>query len=262
MTNVSFTARPVAVYKPFKGADQKSMTVFRLEEKDIPYLEKFKKTVKNNGFLKVENPVHQSVTLGALDSILTALKLNKKLKLDDKSVSLVAVYNNKITSIVQGNLPKVDLSENKIVRSSRGVKAETELDWLSVIPQNQGEGTAKASAPAVMAELFDFCLKLPTKINSIFVRSEVPEKCYKTVNFYEKLGFKSIGGNTKMETPDSPIDLVRFAALSKFTYSNDDIIPMVAKRADIKKTIKNIAERFDREIIKNGISVDLNDIIS
>lgn len=259
---VSFTARPVAIYKPFSDATQKSLTVYELEARDIKFLSQFKKELKNNTYLKEEKKVYHTIALESLESIIKSLKINRQMKVSDKSVAYVAVNDKKITSLIQGNLPKINFEQNKIVYSNRNVAKETELDWLSSIPSRNGEQTPKSSAPAVVAELLNYCFRLPDKFKSMYCRSELPKNCEKTASFYEKIGFKAVGGAQKMETSDRPIDLNHFVNVDGFEYSNDETLPYSITRNAAKEAVKNIAKRFGREEIKDGKSVDLKDFVT
>ena len=259
--DVNFTARPTAIYKPFKESTQKALTVYELETSDIKFLKKFKKQLQNDSFLKKEKPVYHEIALYALDSIIKSLKLKKNFFVDDKSVAYLAVCENKVTSFIQGNLPKINLAEDKVIHSNRNKAKESELDWLATIPSRDGTKLPSAAAPSVVSELFKYCFKLPQKFKSIYCRSEMPEKCEKSVKFYEKLGFKPVGKPIKMETPQKPIELNHFSDIDNFKYSTDDVLPMAISRSNAKKTVLNISKKFGREEIKNAKSVDLNKLV-
>jgi len=258
--SVSFTARPVSIYKPFHESIEKGLTVYELETQDIDFLNKYRKSIKCDAYLKKEKAIYREIALTTLDSIIKSLKIKKNFLFSDKSVAYLAVCDKKVTSFIQGNLPKINLAENKIVYSTRSMPNETELDWLSSIPRNN-EKTPKSAAPSVMAEFLNFCTNSKSKIKSIYCRSEIPDNCDKTVKFYEKLGFKAQGEKIKWESPNNPIDLNYFANLHNYKYSDDDILPMSITRAAAKKAVSDISKKFGREEIQNATSVDLNEIV-
>lgn len=262
--SVSFTAMPVARYKTFKQTNTKDLTVYRLETRDIDFLTNYKDKLSSHNdyeYLRNDHPIHHEIIEDALISIIDTLKLNHKMQIDDKSIAYVTVANNKILSIMQGNLPKIDLKTNRIVRSMRNKSHESELDLLSIVPQQSSE-LPHSAAPALINEFFRYCTKLPQKVKSIYCRSEIPENSEKTVKFYEKIGFKKISNSyEKWIAPSYPITLNNVEEIDRFKYPDDDILPMAISMTRAKKTIKQINDKFEREEIKKPTSVDLNEIV-
>ena len=259
--DVNFTAKPIAFYKPFKESTSRALTVYELETRDLKFLNKFKKQIKNDSVLKEENNVYYKIALSTLDSIIKSLKIKNRFGVSDKSAAYIAVNDKKITSLIQGNLPKVNLAQGKIVYSARNLPKESELDWLATIPTKGKDKVPTASAPAVVAELFNYIFKLPQKIKSVYCSSVLPENCEKSLKFYEKIGFKAVGNAVKMESSNGPVDLNYFTSVDSFKYYADEVLPMVISKADAKKAITDISKKFDREEIKNAKSVDLNKIV-
>jgi len=259
---VSFTARPTAIYKPSSQALERSLTVFELEPRDVGFLEELRASIAHKPELLKERAMHYNIISPALDSIIAGLKARLNSKSNDKSVSLISVFEGKMFSIFQGNVPKFNFDDSKIVRSDRGFQKESEIDYFSNIP-SPTKKHPKASAPAIIAEFFNFCLKLQgaNKVKSIYCRSEVPEICAQSFAFYKKIGLKELpGGSIKCESPDRPLSMYFLGEDVK--YDESLVRPMAIERAGIKKAFHDIASRFNRKELHNAESVDLQSIIT
>lgn len=260
--DVSFKARPIAAYKPFKDSTARTLTIYSLEPADIPFLESFNSQIVKNDSLKAREPVYHEIIMLALKSILNGLKIRDKFKVNDQSVAYISVAEGRITSIFQGNAPKLVVEQNKIVHSYRNCPNESEIDWLTVIPSNDDLKLPKSAAASVVAEFFSYCFGANKKISNIFCRSELPERCEKSAKFYKKIGFRQIGDRMPLEDSKHPIDLGYFLSPDNFEYSSDKVIPMLVKKQKAQKSFRQISLKFGRQEINATESVDLASVVT
>lgn len=240
--HVSFQAIPLASYAYLHNS--KNVMIYQLEKSDIGYM----KNIVNNlaSFYKkfdVENESARQVIKEAFNAGIQILKSKASNK---KARILMAFYDNEPSSILIGNVLKVD-KNGKYHYSSRKnhSKYETELDWLASWNKKiAGEGQATVYEY--------FCTLLKDGFKQCFVRSELPEKS-SAVKFYLKMGFDKLS--------DEPRSILRKNdnqyVIGSYDDQCDKIIPMKATVMDIVKTLKNKADVVLRKEIETKYSCNL-----
>ena len=90
---------------------------------------------------------------------------------------------------------------------------------------------------------------------NVFVRSEVPENSY-AQDFYTRMGFKAKWG--KRESISKKANNTYL--IGNYDTPGEDIVPMLASKSDIKKTVDSISKDCNREKM-SGKSINLQDVI-
>lgn len=263
MIDISFKARPIAAYKSFKNTNVRDLVVYSLEPMDIPFLEMLRIQIGQNSKQKETMPIHQEILIAGLNSIINILKMRKTFEAEDKTVALLSVCNGKVTSIIQGNMPKIDFKQSKIFYSNRGKPNESEIDWLTINPPSDNQKLPKSASAAIVAEFYKYCLSLKPRVQSIYCRSEIPEKCQKSVAFYKKIGFRPVSTTyIDLQNTARPIDTSDLVTTDSYSLSNDCVLPLVVSRDSIKRVFNQIAKKFSRQSKGKQGSIDLSTIVT
>jgi len=239
--STNFKAIPLAQYG-YMQDKSKNVMVYQLEKSDIDYM----KNIVNNmdSFYKkyeIENESAKQVIDEAFRAGVKILSADNPR--EDKAHILMAFCNDEPSSILIGNVLKVDKNGNYHYSSRKNhSKDETELDWLATWNKKiPGEGQA------TVYEYFHTLLKDGFK--QCFVRSELPEKS-SAVDFYTRMGFDKLS--------DKPRPILRENdnryVIGSYDDESDEIIPMKATVSDMLDTIKEKADVVMRKEIKNSYS--------
>lgn len=143
-------------------------------------------------------------------------------------------------------------SKGTLVYSSRKNKGkhETELDWLTTWNCNPNK-KVRNIGKALMTEFYNL---LPgDKFKQVYVRSEVPELSY-AAEFYKSVGFKELYPERKR--------IMKYQTnrytIGEYDSPNDEVIPMLATNAQIKKIKKEIFKTLERkELTKRSESLNI-----
>ena len=237
--NIKFKAIPLAEYN-YLGKSKK-VTIYQLKKNDIGYLEHL--VANLDKFFKkydVDNESARQVIEEAFSAGIEILKRNKSEK---KAKILMAFYNNEPSSILIGNVLKVD-NKGGLHYSSRKnhAKNETELDWLATwnkkIP-GEGQATVYEYFLTLLKDGFSHC----------FVRSEIPEKS-SAVAFYTKMGFDKLSEIPRKILRKNDNKYV----IGSYDDKCDTIIPMKATVMDMIETIKEKSSLLMRKQLKVNFS--------
>lgn len=233
----SFKAVPLAKYG-YLGKKTKNVIVYQLEKKDIGYIEHITKNL-DKFFQKfdVDGESAKQVLEEALEASIAILKDEKQL--ENKARILMSFHDNKPSSVLIGNVVKVD-KKGGLHYSSRkehGV-GETELDWLVTFNKDipkEGQATVNEYFHTLLKDGFTDC----------FVRSEIPTKS-SAIKFYLRMGFKKLSNFARviLRKKDYPY------AIGKYDNKADKIVPMLASNSDIISTTKEKDATLMRKEIK------------
>ena len=245
--NTSFKAIPLARYRYLQ--EKGDVIIYQLEKKDIDYLRFLR---ANLGKLFEKHKIHDESTEQVMREAFEAgIKiLEGEKKEEEKAKILMSFYKNEPSSIIIGNVLKVD-GKGQLHYSSRKnhAKNETELDWLVTwndkIP---GEGVA------TVYEYFMTVIKDGFK--QVFVRSEIPEKS-SAQKFYEKMGFELLSDKPRLIQRKEDNEYL----IGQADDLGDMILPMKATIADIINVIKKKKDEVLRKEIKSQTSVNLEKVI-
>ena len=237
--NLSFNARLLSQWRCCNAKNKiKNVSIVAIEKKDLPFIEKFVKYIKN---LKIDNSITKEIMNDSSKTILEILRSNilgaKKIKI------YIATYDEIPCGIFIANIPKSSSSNKGIVYSSRHnpAKKETEIDWL-VTWKPTGNENIKGIGKALVGEYFRTVKK--DKFRDVFVRSEIPEKSF-AKNFYEHLGFERFSEKRlKLSNKNSAQCLVHDFSSD----SNDETIPMIITRKNLEKTAEIISTTLRRQV--------------
>ena len=245
---VSFTAIPLAKYTPL---EENSITIYKLEKRDLPFITKFVKNIDK--YFKNKNINGYSTKQVMNESFKIAKDiLSNDTKSFEKSEILLGVSDSKPCAILIGNVLKKG-ANNTLLYSSRknALKKETELDWLTTWNPFSNKHPYKAGK-IITTEYFNTLNK--HKFENVYVRSEIPELSF-AQEFYKKMGFNNCSTNRELIS-DAPNKYI----LKGYDNSNDKIIPMLAKNSTINKIRENFSKILNREKLDN-ISVNIEDVI-
>lgn len=241
----NFKAIPQGKYKLFK--DSGEVTIYQLEQKDIPLLENFisnrDEFVKKH---KIDDEARECIVMEAFREGIDFLKRGDEEK---KVKVLMAVSNNEPCGIIIGNASKIDKS-GKIHYSSRKNhgKNETELDVFATWNNNlKGVGKALIDEYFIKAKKDGF--------KQIYVRAEVPQNAPNTIKFYSGCGFTEMNGEKQQ------LDLKKgdYQYVAGEYFDADDLImPMKATSSRIDKTIEEISTLMKRKESSNKVSEDIS----
>ena len=244
INNVNFTAKPLAKYG-YLGKKTKEVIIYQLEQKDISYIEHIIKNLDK--FYKkyhIDGESARQVLEEALGASIAILRDTKQL--ESKSRILMSFHNNKPSSILIGNVVKVDKKGglHYSSRNKHGV-GETELDWLVTFNQSipkEGQATVNEYFHTLLEDGFNDC----------FVRSELQTKS-SAIKFYIRMGFKKLSkwARTILRKRDYPY------AIGKYDNKGDKIIPMLVTNTDIINTTAEKDITLMRKKIKSSRSCAL-----
>ena len=240
----SFGAIPMAQYKYLNDKD-KNVIVYQLEQKDIPYLRNISDNI--DGFYRhydINDDSTKQVVKEAVDAGIEILKDEQQL--EDKTRILLALSEGEPSAILIGNARKTN-KKGGLHYSSRKNHAEneTELDWLATWNKKiMGEGKV------IVCEYFKTLAR--DGFNSVYVRSEVPEKSF-AFEFYKKMGFKPLSEKQREIFRENDNQYV----IGQYDEEGDMIIPMIAKSNDISRTLDKRCKELKRKELPNQYSVDL-----
>ena len=180
--NTNFKAIPLAKYG-YLGKNQKNVTIYQLEKKDIGYVENILKNLdKFYEKYDIEGESARQVLEEALGASIAILKDNKQI--NNKARILMSVHDNKPSSILIGNATKIDKNGGLHYSSRKEHEVgETELDWLVTFNKDipkEGQATVNEYFHTLSKDGFKDC----------FVRSEIQTKS-SAVNFYLRMGLKN-----------------------------------------------------------------------
>ena len=240
----SFKAKPMAEYRYLRDKKQ-NVVVYQLESRDIPYLQKLSDNI--DSFYKkhdIQDDSTKQVVKEAVDAGIEILK-EEKCPIDKEKI-LMAFSGSEPSAILIGNVTKHDKKGNLHYSSRKNhAEDETELDWLATWNKKiLGEGKV------VVCEYFKTLAEDGFK--NVYVRSEVPEKSF-AMAFYKKMGFKPLSHKQREILRENDNQYV----IGKFDEKGDYIIPMIAKAADIDRTLNKRCRELRRKEIENSYSVSL-----
>ena len=235
--NQSFNAKLLSQWRCCNAKNKiKNVSIVAIEKKDLPFIEKFVKYIKN---LKIDNLITKEIMNDSSKTMLEILKSNifgaKKIKI------YVATYDEIPCGIFIANMPKSSQNNKGIVYSSRHnpAKNETEMDWL-VTWKPKGNENIKGIGKALIGEYFRTVKQ--DKFRDVFVKSEIPENSFAT-KFYENLGFEQIGTKRlKLFNKNSAQYLI-----NNYTEENDETVPMLITRNRIQKKSEELAKKMRRQ---------------
>ena len=269
--NISFKAIRTAEYNVYESKnskeERKKLTIYELEPSDIPVLEGLKRQAEKKQLFpesKIYNSRndknnHYEIILEGIKDTINSLKLKDKFKFKTPSVEYLAVVNNNVCGLLTGNMPKLDMKSNRIVYSNRNKSNETEMDWL-ISWQPKCGGNITGIGTALLAEFFNYCNNLKG-INTIYVRSEIPEKS-KCPDFYKNFGFIPVQEETiPCEDELRPVELTRFLNSKKIEFDRSPVIPLELSTEQAKDTFIKVSGKLKREDLDYK-SVDLTNLVS
>ena len=236
----NFKAIPLAKYS-YLHEKGKEVTVYQLESRDVGYLKYLRDNITD--FYEKFEISDESTQQVSREAFEAGAKILGE-KGEDKAKVLMSFYNGEPSSILIGNVLKVD-KKGKLHYSSRKNHAarETELDWLTAWNKKiPGEGTV------TVYEYFNTLLKDGFK--NVYVRSEIPEKSSAT-KFYGKMGFKPVTGKQRKLQTKTDNEYV----IGNYDDAEDMIVPMKASRGDIKRVLDVKKDEVLRSEINNKKSV-------
>ena len=249
--NINFNAVPLAQWR-CKTLDNKTkdVVIFAFEQNDINFVRKFVEKTQDICKNDLDKLEIVNSTIRTIRDILD--KTNKKNF--ERVKMFLALNEGTPCGLLVGNVPKLDKDSKQIKYSSRhnSAKNETELDWL-VTWQPKGKSKIKGIGTALVCEYFRTVKK--DKFRDIFVRSEVPEKSYAT-NFYEKLGFETIGTKRLKLFNKNSAQYV----ISDYGEGNDDTIPMIVTRKNLQDISQDLSKKMTRQEFKQN-SIEAEDLI-
>lgn len=234
--STSFQALPLARYC-YLGA-KKDVVIYQLEKSDIDYMEHLVKNL-DKFFTKydIDNLSARQVIEEALNAGIEILKASNPE--ERKAKILMAFYDNEPSSILIGNVLKVDKNGNLHYSSRKNhARGETELDWLATWNKK-----IPLEGQATVYEYFNTLLKDGFK--QCFVRSEIPGKS-SALDFYTRMGFERV---SRAPRPILRKNDNRYV-IGNYDDKTDTIIPMKISINDITRIIKEKADMVMRKEIK------------
>ena len=239
-SSTNFKAIPLGQYKPFKD---NIVDVYKLEKRDLPYVQGFCKDLKK--YFQIKGITDETTQDIMHDSFECANKLLSSSESVSKDADiLIGVKDKEIKGILIGNVPK-KTSDGKFRYSSRNnpTKNEQELDWY-VAWNSHGVGKS------LICEFFKGIKQL--KFKKLFVRSELPENST-AQDIYEHFGFKQISKREDWIKHTRAIPVTDKAD----ELANSEIIPMMIKKSQLKKTEKYLSSQCQRKNLdKKSVALD------
>ena len=245
--NITFTAIPLAKYSYLQ--EKGDVIVYQLEKKDAEYL-KFLLTNIQDFFEKfnISDDSTKQVVQEAFGAGIKILK--EKPRPESKAKILMSFYDGEPSSILIGNVLKVD-KKGQFHYSSRKnhAKDETELDWLATWnPKIPGEGKVT---------VYEYFLTLiKDGFRQVFVRSELPENS-SAKRFYQRMGFEALSDKPRFIQRQNDNSYV----IGQYDDLGDCIIPMKATKSDILNVIKTQKDSVVRKEIRKKPSINLDKTI-
>lgn len=229
-SSTNFRAIPLGQYKPF---EDNIVDVYKLEKRDLPYIQGICKDIKN--YFQTKSITDETTQDIMHDSFECVYKLlNSSESVSKNTDMLVGVKDKEIKGILIGNVPKRN-SAGKIHYSSRNnhTKNEQELDWF-VTWNSHGVGKS------LICEFFKGIKQM--KFKKLFVRSELPENST-AQDIYEHFGFKQISKREDWIKHSRAIPVTN--KVDELT--NSEIIPMIINKLNLKKTEKDLCSLCQRK---------------
>ncbi len=247
--STNFRAIQLAKYQP---TNEQSSTVYKLETKDLPFIDKFERNIDEYyKEKKITDPTTQEIMTNAFE--VSKEILNKDSNQLSKSEILLSVSDSNPCGILIGNILK--RGENNTYSYSSREKPnnnETEIDLLVTWNPFQDKKPYK-TGKILTTEYFNRLKN--NQFEDVYVRSEIPELSFAT-DFYKTMGFEKAD---KRQTINNSSHY-RYVIDKYNNDSEDEIIPMLAKKADIKNRINDVSQTYNRNDLDN-ISIDLESII-
>jgi len=239
INNTNFKARPLGGYDYLLP---QKLTIYQLEQTDINYIQPILNNLEK--FFKkydVDGESARQVMAEGLSASIAILK-----SLEEKVRILMAFCDNTPSSLVIGNALKLDKNGgfHFSSRAEHGLN-EGEADWVVTFNKD-----IPSEGKATLNEFFHKLLD--DKFESCFVRSELPEKS-SAVKFYTKMGFKKLSENPRPILRENDYCY----AIGKYDDKADEIIPMLATRADILDVTKKQDILLKRRELDSGCSCKL-----
>lgn len=275
INNISFTGIPTAKYpiisRQTGEQTSKYIQIYEIEQRDEVFLKKMLQSAKKKRLIS-EN-IQKSIVYkdkkeylsfcyslieDSINTMLNLFKINQQSKITDPSIKYLATVDNKPCGIIMGNIPKISQDYREIVFSNRGIKNETELDWLVTWTAKGQEGKIGVGR-ALIAEYLNACTRLKDT-NSIYVRSTIP-MIANAVEFYKANGFREV---VPMRIPyqDSsrPRNISDLLSCKEFKDDDYPVRPLESNMEEAKATFLKTQEELKRQP-SDPISVDLAKII-
>ncbi len=244
--NLNFKAIHLARYQYGKSD---FLNVYQLEKRDLPFISKFSKNLKQYFKDKQINDYSRQEVMKEAFSAAEKI-LNSPRSIKGKARIFLATKDSNPCGILIGNVLKIS-KDNKLAYSSRKnhARKETELDWLAT--WNPFSDKKVKNTGKVLTNEFYNTLK-QDGFKDVYVRSEVPELSY-AAEFYSKMGFEELPSGRESIIKNSTNNYL----IGNFDASDEDIIPMVATPEKIKIVKKYIGTILNREKLNNtSVSLD------
>lgn len=244
----AFKAVPLARYQV--GQDD-YVKIYQLEKRDVPFLTKFVKNIKQYFVAKgINDYSHRQVMEEAFNAGEKLLSSPD----EQKAKVMLAVKDSNPCGILIANAMK-EAKDGKIVYSSRKnhAKKETELDWLvswNPFPEKSIKGFGKA----LTAEYFE-TLKADG-FRDVYVRSEVPELSFAS-EFYKQMGFEPLSSGRESIVKSSTNRYL----IGDLDTASDEVLPMVATPAKFQEAKTAVFDKFSRDKL-NNCSVHIDTVIN
>lgn len=189
-------------------AKPSEFTVFQLEPKDLPTLDKMHKIAEKAGWVSMragydyKKDVHNYIILKMIETTQKLLLFVQNVKVQPPFRVYLAVSDRQPCGMAMVSMPKIT-QDFRTVFSSRDKPDETELDWFATWPLASGQ-KVPGVGKVLLAHVIEFARE--RGFNRLFVKAanQAQSDC---LGFYKAMGFKETGPHRKATTLSTPRDL-------------------------------------------------------